>query len=157
MLSVGSILTVSGFVTDEKFIRGQTMKEIEKRLGFHTGRLQKGATFALLVDYPSMNSFDLQGYSQVAGHHFDEQYGNSNLDTVRVKRNVLKSWQSHHAKLVKVLPTIRHDRNISDDEQYPSGSGVPQWKISGHDARIVAIFDANAYQRNRPYQRQVFV
>jgi hypothetical protein len=45
--------------------------------------------------------------------------------------------------LVKVKAITPHNNNIQNDEQYPPGQGIPQWKlISGIPARVVAeIYD----------------
>ncbi|MEQ9440323.1 MAG: hypothetical protein RIG62_14815 [Cyclobacteriaceae bacterium] len=157
MLTIGSIISVKGFITDEKFIRGQTLSEIEKRLGFHQGRLKKGAMFAL-VDYPNLLEFNLRGYSQVAGHHFDKQYGHIQIDVGQAKKSLLKSWQNHKVQLIKVRPFIDHNSAMDDDKQYPPGSGVPQWQITQSvKGRVIAIYDANAYHQNIPYQRMQYL
>lgn len=157
MLSVGSTLKVKGFITDEKFLRGQSLSEIEKRLGFHKGRLKNGATFCL-VDYPHINAFSFRGYSQVAGHHYDEQYSEVKVDVVRAKKSLIKSWKERGVQLIKVLPEIRHNSTISDDEQYPPGSGIPQWEITHETkARVIAILESNAYKDNSPFQRMQYL
>lgn len=33
-------------------------------------------------------------------------------------------------RLIKVIPMIGHSPNMSDDYQYPPGSGIPQWKVT---------------------------
>ena len=153
-LSIGDTIQVRGFVTDEKFIQGQSLQEIERRLGFHSGRLRQGAVFVLLNGYPSLNSFMIRGYSQVAGHHFDRQYGKTvgSLDLMRVKRNVRNYWRDNNVKLAKVLPSIRHDNLMSDDKQYPPGAGIPQWEIDKDnpvDGTVTVIYR----NYNLPYRR----
>jgi hypothetical protein len=143
-LIIGQKIQVRGFVTDEKFIRGQSLQEIERRLGFHLGRLQSGAGFVLLNSYPSLNSFHVRGYSQVAGHHFQRQYGQTvgGLDLMRVKRNVTDHWRDNNVNLVKVLPNTRHDVAMKDNMQYPPGTGIPQWEIDKNypvDGTVVSV------------------
>ncbi len=149
--TVGQLVNdVKGFVTDEKYLKGETLGSIESRLGFHKGRLAKGATFVVLCTPPNFLEFSPKGYSQVAGHHYDEQYGKRQLDHVVLKRNVIQHWRAKKAQIIKVYPAIRHDNVMTDNEQYPPGSGVPQWEVTtGLSGRVVAILSnlSDVYRR----------
>lgn len=131
---------VRGFVTDEKFLRGRTLEAIETCLGFHRGRLAQGAAFVVLCNPPNFFEFSPKGYSQVAGHHYDEKYGNRQLDHVRLRRNIVQHWKDRKTQIIKVYPTIRHNNDMTNDEQYPPGKGIPQWEVTvGLSGRVVAI------------------
>jgi hypothetical protein len=130
---------LKGFFTLKLYLLGQTLREIEQRMGFDAGRLSLGAWFATPLGIPSEDEFELAGYSQVAGHHTREQYGdnlnNPGTDGEKQayaiqKRNVIQGWQLYGTnQLIKVLPMIGHSINMSDDFQYPPGTGIPQWKM----------------------------
>jgi hypothetical protein len=127
--------SMAGFVTRQINIQGQTLEEIEKRLGYHQGRLSQGAYFYVSEDKPAQTGFEFAGYSQVAGHNTQKQYGNINQASQALeisKRNVLEQIaQSKSTRLVKVIPVIRHNEKIEDDNiQYPPGSGIQQWKLT---------------------------
>ena len=87
---------------------------------------------------PGVNDFELAGYSQVAGHHTQEQYGNLNSPANKSekdayeqkKKNAMAEWGLYGTdRLIKVIPMIDHQIGMSDNYQYPPGSGIPQWKI----------------------------
>ncbi len=64
-----STVALRGFFTKQIYLQGQTLREIEDRLGFDSGRLSLGAWFATVVRLPMVDEFEFAGYSQVAGHH----------------------------------------------------------------------------------------
>jgi len=124
-MTIGGTVTVSGCFTKEKFIAGRTLREIEKILGFHSGRLAQGMTVIALEQLPAQNQFDLVGYSNVATHRHQAPGG---LDLEKLKAEARASWRtSGFERVVKVLSAIPHDRDMAPDVQYPPGQGAPQW------------------------------
>jgi hypothetical protein len=133
-------LTVSGCVTKEKFIAGRSLAEIERIIGFHAGRLAKGAIVVALTELPELSQFDLAAYSIVATHRLTPPVG---LDIEKLKTEAKKTWSlAGPERLVKLLPTIRHSSDINPDIQYPPGLGAPQWllKVPIH-ARVSGIVE----------------
>ena len=55
-MKIGESISVSGYITKEKFIAGRTLAEVEKILGFHPGRLSQGMAMAVLMELPVCNS-----------------------------------------------------------------------------------------------------
>ena len=134
-----STIQVSGFVTLKKFIVGRNLQQIESLLGFHQGRLRLGATFAELQYTPAATEFELAGYSQVADHRFDRNALNG-FDQSKLKNIAQNVWSQPGEKLVKIIATTRHDSNMTNDDQYPPGQGVPQWKLTNpKPAKVTAI------------------
>ncbi len=130
VLRVGGTAHLSGCVTQLGFLRGRSLPELEKILGFAHGRLKQGAFICELLQLPAPNQFELAGYTQVATHRTKEQYGKIQLDMNVVYRNLMQEWSAGgHKSLVKLIPVAGHDSSIADDEQYPPGSGVPQWRL----------------------------
>ncbi len=131
--------SLKGFFTTQIQLQGRTLADIESRLGFESGRLSQGAWFVAATQLPTPDEFEFAGYSQVAGHHTQEQYGDLNSPIgeheraayLLRKRNIISSVWSLNGdrRLIKVLPTIDHNSLLSDDHQYPPGTGIPQWKI----------------------------
>jgi len=126
-------LSMTGFVTRQINIQGQTLVEIEKRLGYKPGRLSQGAYFYVAEEMPSIDGFEFAGYSQVAGHKTQEIFGDINREPALLNRkeSVVKLWSKNGSnRIVKVIPVIRHSSAFSDDEQYPPGTGIQQWKLT---------------------------
>ena len=61
--SRGPLQEVRGYVTQEKFIRGRNLTEIEKILGLPEGELKEGANFMRLERLPAAGEFELRGYT----------------------------------------------------------------------------------------------
>lgn len=137
-LSLGAKVQVSGYVTKEKFLKGRTLEEIEKILGYHPGRLANGATFLKLDRVPQPGEFSLAGYSQVADHRATPPTG---IDVNKVTQMAAASFAATGGdRLVKVFPAIGHNASLDNDHQYPPGAGCPQWKLTTKiDATVVAI------------------
>jgi hypothetical protein len=136
---VSNLVALRGFFTTQMYLQGQSLREIEFRLGFDAGRLSLGAWFAAATQLPGPDDFEFAGYSQVAGHHTAKVYGNINSpsnDSERQailarKKSVIARWELYGSeRLIKVVPMIGHSLNMIDNYQYPPGSGIPQWKIT---------------------------
>lgn len=137
------IIQVQGCITQERYIKGKTLPELERILGFQKGRLDKGITVATLIQLPALNQFELLGYSQVAEHKFSSDATNG-LDVNKLKEMVLKDAFTlvGHKRLVKVLANTRHNILLDNEIQYPPGQGVPQWKLNSRvSARVVDIVE----------------
>lgn len=145
-MKVGDLMPVSGCVTQDKFILGRSLPEIERNLGFHSGRLAKGMLVVALLELPRADQFSFAGYSQVATHRFKPS---GTLDERVAKANVIAGWTlSGPNRLVKVYATTRHDPGLKPDIQYPPGLGVPQWDIHASlRGRVVA--DVQGYPHGR--------
>jgi hypothetical protein len=126
-VAVGDSQEVRGYVTKDKFLAGRTLREIEGYLGFHHGRLGRGATFLKLSRLPTSTEFELAAYSMTAAHRHVTPSG---LDISKLKSLAMDSWTLVGGdRLIKVLPAVGHDAHMADDDQYPPGAGVPQWRI----------------------------
>ena len=156
----------SGCFTKQICLQGKTLKEIERVLGFHAGRLSKGAKFVAAVRLPGIDDFDLAGYSQVASHHTKAQYGNLNNpigiheeNAYRIrKQNAMLTWKlTGSERLVKVLPAMTHDGNMDPDIQYPVGAGAPQWVVK-YNSKIPCryIAEVSDYPNGRFIPEQGF-
>src|SRR4051794_24357717 len=103
-MPVGQLLSVSGCITKDKFIRGKTIEEIERLVGFHRGRLSSGLTVVKLNRLPDVTEFDLAAYSNVATHRHQQPTG---LDIDKIKKLAVGSWSlSGVERLVKVLAAV---------------------------------------------------
>lgn len=128
---ISGLVNLGGFFTTQIYLQGQTLAEIECRVGFDSGRLSLGAWFAAAIQLPGPDDFELAGYSQVAGHLTKKQYGNINSPAndsekeayLRRKKMAIAEWQLHGShRLIKIIPML-------GPIAYPIGSGIPQWKI----------------------------
>lgn len=129
MAAIGASIKVRGYITQDKFLLGQSLAELEKRLGFHPGRLAWGASVVRLERLPLPNEFQLAAYSMTAEHRHQ---GPTGLDIRKLKELARAVWSLQGGdRLIKILPVTPHNPHMGPDEQYPPGSGVPQWKIVG--------------------------
>ena len=120
-------MKAKGCFTQDKFLAGRTLREIEKRLGFQEGRLSKGGIVVALIQLPQKGEFRVAGYTNVSLHNFRMPPG---LDPDVLERNAMEQWQlTGRNRLVKVIPRIPHDKGIEADTQYPHADGVPQWEV----------------------------
>lgn len=119
-----------GYITERKYLWG-TVAEIEKKIGYHSGRLRTGFFVAHLDRIPNLDEFDLAGYSNVAEHRFASSGLTSKIDVNKVKQMALDKMQKIGSKnLIKIFANTRHNASMSNDDQYPPGDGVPQWKLT---------------------------
>ena len=149
IMNVGDVTAVSGCFTKEKFIAGRSLGEIERTLGFHSGRLANGIAVVAPQELPDLSKFDLAAYSQVATHRFQTPTG---LNIEKLKIEARASWTiTGFERVVKVLPVTRHNASLDPDVQYPPGQGAPQW-ISRVPlkAKVVAVVTAYPNGRYQP-------
>jgi hypothetical protein len=145
-MHVGETIHPKGCFTQLKFLAGQSLSEIERRLGFRAGRLAQGAYVVQACELPGLHDFNLMGYTQVSGDRFktNGQYDKAklnamsgNADEKKLREMARSVWQlSGPDSLVKVIPVTPH----SDRETYPPGSGVPQWEMTAPVRCRVAAF-----------------
>jgi hypothetical protein len=146
-MNVGAVISVGGCVTKEKFLAGRTLAEIEKALGFHSGRLAAGMTVVALTQLPDMHEFELAAYSNVATHRFSMPSG---LEIQKIKAQARATFQvTGPDRLVKVIAATSHDPNMDPDIQYPPGQGAPQWvmkaKLQGKVVAVVSGYPSARY------------
>jgi hypothetical protein len=121
-------MQAKGCFTQDKFIAGKSLRDIEKILGFKEGRLARGGYVYALTRLPEKNEFQVAGYTNVSLHNF-KMPKDLNVDVL--KRNAMELWElKGWNRLVKVVPIIPHDKTKPDDEQYPHARGVPQWVVT---------------------------
>ena len=119
---------VSGYVTKEKFVRGRTLQEMERILGFQHGRFERGIVVIRLERLPTIDEFSLAAFSMVAEHRYQEP---TDLDIQKVKHLAMSAWSlDGFERLIKVRANTPHSADVPPDEQYPPGTGAPQWKIT---------------------------
>ena len=135
------IIQIKGCITQERYIKGKTLAELERLLGFQQGRLDNGVVVAVLIQLPSVHQFELLGYSQVAEHRYIGET-EKNLDVAKLKQMVLDDTFTlvGTKRLVKVMANTPHNDSLNNDIQYPPGQGVPQWKLTSRmPARVVDV------------------
>ena len=137
-MNVGNVQFLSGCFTQEKFIAGRRLVDIERSIGFHAGRLSKGGIVFAFLGLPEIDQFEVAGYSMVATHRFVMSPG---LDPKKLKGDARKGWSlTGGDRLVKVRPAIMHDAGMNPDFQYPHALGIPQWVLKvALPAKVTAV------------------
>ena len=130
-MNINEMIEVRGCITQERYIKGRSLPELEQLLGFAKGRLDNGIVVAALIQLPNINQFELLGYTQIAEHNFKD-IDPKKLDVNKLKEMVMKEVFTlvGNKRLVKVISNTPHNAKIDNDTQYPPGQGIPQWKLS---------------------------
>jgi hypothetical protein len=140
-MNINEMIEVRGCITQERYIKGRSLAQLEQLLGFAKGRLDNGIIVAALIQLPNINQFQLLGYTQVAEHKF-KGIDPKKLDENKLKELVLKEAFTlvGYKRLVKVIANTPHNAKVDNDTQYPPGQGIPQWKLtSALPARVTGI------------------
>lgn len=149
--AVASTTVLRGFFTSQKWLRGKTLGEMERLIGYRTGRLSShGASVYAFTRVPELWEFDVKGYTNVSGGlnispewALAEQKAAAYYANTGMKDSVTRLKASARAtmtvtgidRLVKVRPLL-------DDpfDSYPAGSGIPQWRVSERAAREETLY-----------------
>ena len=139
--TIPAVVTLRGFFTSQKWLRGKTLAEMEVSLGYRTGRLSTlGAAVYAFTRVPENWEFEVAGYTNVSGgmpmpsewveadRKAAAYYAKTGLSSseTRLKENARASMTIYgEDRLIKVKPLL-------DDplDTYPPGHGIPQWRVS---------------------------
>ena len=139
--TVPGVITLRGFFTSQKWLRGKTLDQMEVLLGYRTGRLSTlGAAVYAFTRAPENWEFEVAGYTNVSGGMsissdwveadrkaaaYYAKTGMRSSETV-LKDNARASMTiDGENRLIKIKPLL-------DDpfDTYPPGHGIPQWRVS---------------------------
>lgn len=147
----GQQKVMKGFFTKALFIRGQSSAEAEKRLGYRAGRLAQGWYLCFLLEMPNVNEFEVRGYSQMSGgvarghlpkppdpRNSEQRLNDDGFDLARIKSGLItRTFQLRGPeRLAKVIPKSGE----FGDNDYPPGSGIPQWTLVAPKRFIIREF-----------------
>lgn len=136
-------IQISGCITQECFIKGRTIPDIEKILGFNENILQSGVAVAALIELPRLNQFELLGYTQVTKDKFNK-IAISGEQIEKIKEQVLSEAFTifGRKRLVKVI-SLKSNDSLDPKHKYKVGLGAPQWDLGRNNlrAQIVAIIN----------------
>lgn len=131
-------ILMKGYVTKALFLRQQPAPELERRLGYASGRLAQGWWPLFLERMPTPDDFEFRGYSQMSGGiaqgHLrkgptaEQELISGRFDVASMKRRIiLQNFRlSGPDRLAKVVPIDGPTGTMP----YPPGSGVPQWELT---------------------------
>jgi len=146
----GTFLKAKGFVTRLIFVINQPARELEARIGYHRGRLDAGWSLLLLKEPVAPGEIVLAGYSHLSGGRIGppmegvsrptvEADAKRFLDLARVKRSLAEGFVlTGPERIVKIIPATGHDDRMREPDQYPVGTGIPQWILTAEKTFIVA-------------------
>jgi len=155
----GSAMYLSGDFTMLKFIVNVGAEELERRIGFHAGRLAAGFRCILLApgELLSPGDFDLKGSTRWSGGKVQQSESQApdveiadilqqrGLDTVEARRKVAAFFAKGGGNTpAKVVPAQRHQRWMTYPNAEALGqgirSGIPQFTMkSGIRKRAIVL------------------
>lgn len=130
-----------GFFTKAFWLRMQTSAELERRLGYRTGRMNDGWYLLFLLQMPTPDQFEFRGYSYLSGgvaqghlanppdrRNVEQQMRDEGKNLPQIKQRIIQDVfrLDGPERLAKVIP--KRDPFGADD--YPAGSGIAQWKLT---------------------------
>ena len=145
-LTMGSVHQMTGFCTHAFLLRGKPLPELERLLGYRSGRLAAGATILFLEALPTAEDFQLAGYTYFSdgalqGHKIppadrdpyrmesllktENGWSDAQLRAYKQKMIGTKLVIVGHERLAKLIPSTLH----TVGEDYPPGTGIFQVKI----------------------------
>jgi hypothetical protein len=145
--------SVSGWITQEKFIVGSTPTEMEEILGLPPGYFSHGAVVWALQRFPASNEFELGGLTHwpggqpVSGDRVDRSLWSK--DFVSKHKGFARDSWSHSGpdRPVKVTP----NHAPSYVPSWPKGRGAKQWKLVA-EIPAVEIMRLGKDEPYRPYK-----
>ena len=152
-MNVGDIVLKRGFFTKALSLRMQPSTEVERRLGYRSGRLAEGWWLLFMLDLPGVDDFEVRGYTHLSGgvtqghlprppdsRTAEQRLRDGGFDLTRIKQNLIRDvfTLAGPNRLAKAIP-VRGEFGADD---YPPGSGIAQWTLlPGHEKRFkVAAF-----------------
>jgi len=158
---LGDTVTTRGFVTTLGWVLNRPAVELERDLGFHSGRLSGGWLLLFLKDTVRDAEVELAGTTIASGGlQTVELPGGGTvrerIDTIararstaadarygtgyhQQKKMVMEHFRETGGlkRIVKLVPGIPDMPAMPRDEQYPSGSGIPQWYLQAYKSFVV--------------------
>jgi hypothetical protein len=149
----GQVLTCKGYVTRLIFVINRSAGELEKCLGYNTGRLAQGWALLALKERVAGDEFMFAGYSHFSGGRVGNPLQGDARPRVHDDLQSLLGDPTGYAgkfaqenfqlsgsnRIVKIIPTGDADPALSDAERYPVGTGVPQWILTVPKRFVVAV------------------
>lgn len=143
-------ITLTGFFTSQGWLRGRSLDELERLLGYRTGRLSiAGAAVYAFTRVPENWEFELQGYTNVSGGlQTDPAWVRSDraaakyhaatgtLDSETIRKNMVRANMTVNGsdRRVKVKPLL-----VDPNDPYPPGAGIPQWRVSDKATQLSTL------------------
>lgn len=133
-----------GFVTPLLSVINQSAGELERRIGYASGRMAKGWALLFLKENVEGHEFRYAGYSHFSGGRIGHPRGGD--ARTRVEDDLAKlvgSVADMRAKgaarifqltgpnrIVKLIPTADENADLETHENYPVGTGIPQFILT---------------------------
>ena len=160
-LAVGDFVREKGFITRLIGVINRSAAYLEVALGFRERRLAQGWILLALKERVAPEEFAFAGYSQSSGGEtlaatpsgvalrtridMLAHAGSTEADRRAgtgcdlVKRQLAESFTLEGSdRIVKLVPRMPHMAAMPPDEQYPPGSGLPQWVLLTPKLFVVA-------------------
>ena len=140
----GGLVLAGGFVTPLLWLINKPPSDIEARIGYAPGRLGAGFVLLFLKEQVAGDEFAYAGHSHFSGGRIGHpRLGESRervetdlarlvSDVAAMRRRqaatIFQLFGSH--RIVKLVPIAPEDPRRPDHENYPVGSGIPQFILT---------------------------
>jgi hypothetical protein len=130
---------VTGFIVPKEFISNLSLADLERVLGFATGRLKNGAAFARLNAIPAVYELAYYGDTGTAAHRFEEKR-NKTISKDELNKAAYQ-YLRPSTELIKVIPLDNPDPLMSEDENWPPGIGAMQYRLKMGVVKPAIVID----------------
>ncbi|GJD53319.1 hypothetical protein OPKNFCMD_6094 [Methylobacterium crusticola] len=156
-MKVGDTPELTGDVTTLKSSGLFNAENIERMIGYGTGRLAKGYFVLVLKDRLTEDDFEFGGTTLRSGGREGLPAASAAADKARVrvhdrilrergpagyrmlqKGALVSVTPTGEDRIVKILPAIRHADDLPPNVQYPMGGGGLQWNVTKARKFLVA-------------------
>jgi hypothetical protein len=152
-LQPGDTPRCRGYVTTLISVINRPSDELERRLGYNSGRLAQGWALLLLKQSVTGGEFEFAGYTHLSGGRIGNPHLGNSRPRVQDDLQTMLADPSGFAtrfaqnnfvlsgpnRIVKIIPTGTADPALSEPDQYPVGTGIPQWILTREKLFLVAV------------------
>jgi len=148
-LNVGDTVPLHGDVTPLVWVGPRPRLDVERNLGYRSGRLEQGYWLAVLISRLAPGDFELSGTTLRSGGRLGapeettaadnrrkrvrddirERYGDAGYQGMKSRLAAMAALTGQD-RLCKVIPVTAHAADMRPKDQYPMGGGGLQWTIN---------------------------
>ncbi len=157
-LVLGTLVDLKGDVTQNRWVGARSARDLERSLGYSTGRLSAGWTVILLKQTLQPADFRFSGLTIRSGGREGLPADTPAADQLRrhvsdivlaergaagyldlQKKALASITPTGPDRIVKIIPVTPHNAGMAPADQYPMGGGGLQWTLIRPCSFLVAM------------------